>query len=288
MGAAAWAMRQRPVSHPPSSVGAGTGAPVWVEVCVPCYLALSSASVTPSRPCHVSSPRHVERSVRISSHYALLFAFLQGLWDLSCRCDFRHRSPNPVAVEQPQGFVQPPPTPPLPAEALSVLSPPHMAPDLLFYPVLDEAETLAGMSNREVVHPTAKDRVNQLHDPIHWLRLELPTIRSIRQQSTGLDKFPVVVDRGEPQLCCEIDDLPAKPEQEGSFQHHEASRAGLGRGRDTERESIGRSPLADFETLPARVSGALQLRQRHARKRRIRLQQRRHDPDAGGKLLQDL
>jgi phosphoribosylcarboxyaminoimidazole (NCAIR) mutase len=44
---------------------------------------------------------------------------------------------------------------PLPAEALSVLSPPDVTPDLLFYPVLDEAETLAGMSNREVVHPTA-------------------------------------------------------------------------------------------------------------------------------------
>src|SRR5208337_3339847 len=94
---------------------------------------------------------HVERSVRISSHYALLFASPQGLWDLSCRSDFRHRSPNPVAVEQPQGFIQPPPTPPLPAEALSV--------------------PLAGMSNRKVVHPTAQDRVNQLHDPIHWLRL---------------------------------------------------------------------------------------------------------------------
>jgi hypothetical protein len=35
---------------------------------IPRYLALSFASVTPSRPCHVSSPRHVERSVRISSH----------------------------------------------------------------------------------------------------------------------------------------------------------------------------------------------------------------------------
>jgi site-specific DNA recombinase len=60
-----------------------------------------------------------------------------------------------------------------------------MAPDLLFYPVLDETEALAGMSNREVVHPTAQDRVNQLHDPIHWLRLvsaehflELPQQRS--------------------------------------------------------------------------------------------------------------
>jgi hypothetical protein len=87
-----------------------------------------------ANPCGVrrafmgSCSSHVERSVRISSHYALLFALPQGLWDLSCQCDFRHRSPNPVAVEQPQGFVQPPPTPPLPAEALSVLSPPHMAP----------------------------------------------------------------------------------------------------------------------------------------------------------------
>src|SRR5258707_15521959 len=60
-----------------------------------------------------------------------------------------------------------------------------MAPDLLFYPVLDETEALAGMSNREVVHPTEQDRVNQLHDPIHWLRLvsaehflELPQQRS--------------------------------------------------------------------------------------------------------------
>ena len=31
-----------------------------------CCLALSSASVTASRPCHVSSPRHLERSVWIS------------------------------------------------------------------------------------------------------------------------------------------------------------------------------------------------------------------------------
>jgi hypothetical protein len=61
-----------------------------------------------------------------------------------------------VAVEQPKGFVQPLPTPPLPAEALSVLSPPHMAPDLLFYPVFDEVKALAGMPDREVVHPTAR------------------------------------------------------------------------------------------------------------------------------------
>src|ERR1700756_248807 len=63
--------------------------------------------------------------------------------------------PNPVAVEQLQGFVQPLPTPPHPAEALSFPSSHHMAPNLLLYPVLNEAKALAGVSNRKVVHPTA-------------------------------------------------------------------------------------------------------------------------------------
>src|ERR1700737_1338505 len=34
-------------------------------------------------------------------HCALLFASPQDLWDLSCWGDFRQRSANPVAVEQP-------------------------------------------------------------------------------------------------------------------------------------------------------------------------------------------
>src|SRR6516165_4117623 len=63
--------------------------------------------------------------------------------------------PNPVAVERLQGFVQPLPTPPHPAEALSFPSSHHMAPNLLLYPVLNEAKALSGVSNREVVHPTA-------------------------------------------------------------------------------------------------------------------------------------
>ena len=88
-------------------------------------------------------------------HCALLFASPQGLWDLSCRGDFRQRAANPVAIEQPQGFVQPLPTPSRPAEALSFPSAQHVAPNLLFHPVFDEAEALAGMPHREVVHPTA-------------------------------------------------------------------------------------------------------------------------------------
>ena len=88
-------------------------------------------------------------------HCALLFASPQGLWDLSCRDDFRQRSANPVTIEQSQGFVQPLPTPSGPTEALSFPSAQHVAPDLLFHPVFDEAEALAGMPHRKVVHPTA-------------------------------------------------------------------------------------------------------------------------------------
>ena len=46
-----------------------------------------------------------------------------------------------------------------------------MAPNLLFHPALNEAEALAGISHRKVSHPTAKHWIDQLNDPIHWLRL---------------------------------------------------------------------------------------------------------------------
>ena len=42
-----------------------------------------------------------------------------------------------------------------------------MAPDLLFYPVFDEAEALARIPDREVIHPTAQHRVDQLHNPAY-------------------------------------------------------------------------------------------------------------------------
>src|SRR6266403_2165639 len=46
-----------------------------------------------------------------------------------------------------------------------------MAPDLLFHPVFNEAEALAGVSYRKVGHPTAKHWIDQLNDPIQGLRL---------------------------------------------------------------------------------------------------------------------
>jgi hypothetical protein len=117
-------------------------------------------------PAYVSSPRHVERSARISRLYAHLPASRQGLWDLSCRGNFRLQPFDLVAVEQLQGVIQPLPTPPRPAEALALPSPHHMAPNLLLHPVLNEAEALAGVSDREVIHPAAQYRVDQLDQPI--------------------------------------------------------------------------------------------------------------------------
>jgi hypothetical protein len=46
-----------------------------------------------------------------------------------------------------------------------------VAPDLLVYPVLNEREALAGVSDRKVINPAAQYRVDQLDDPVYWLRL---------------------------------------------------------------------------------------------------------------------
>jgi hypothetical protein len=42
-------------------------------------------------------------------------------------------------------------------------------PDLLFYPVSDVGETPARVADREVLHPTAQDRVDLLNHPTHRL-----------------------------------------------------------------------------------------------------------------------
>jgi hypothetical protein len=56
------------------------------------------------------------------------------------------------------------------ANAVLLLPPVTMAAPIgLFYPVLDEAEARTGVPDRKVVHPTAQHRVDQLHDPSHWL-----------------------------------------------------------------------------------------------------------------------
>jgi hypothetical protein len=46
-----------------------------------------------------------------------------------------------------------------------------MTPNLFLLPILDEAEALAGVLDREVIRPTAEHQIDQLHDPASWLRL---------------------------------------------------------------------------------------------------------------------
>ena len=45
-----------------------------------------------------------------------------------------------------------------------------MAPDLLLHPIFDVAEALAGVSNREVVHPPPEHRIDQAYYPVNRLR----------------------------------------------------------------------------------------------------------------------
>ena len=126
---------------------------------------------------------------------------------------FRLWSSNLVAVEQLQGIVQPLPTPPRPAEALSFPSSHHMAPDLLFHPVLNEAKALAGVSDRKVVDPSAQDRVDQIDHPIHRLGsvaaehlLELP-----QQCRSLLELRRVVRTPDAPSLRMRRKSNPRKP-----------------------------------------------------------------------------
>src|ERR1700731_2050676 len=46
----------------------------------------------------------------------------------------------------------------------------QLAPDLLLYPILDEAEALTGVPNREVVHPSPWHRIDQVYHPFDRLR----------------------------------------------------------------------------------------------------------------------
>src|SRR3954469_3152643 len=97
-------------------------------------------------------PRRTQRAD--FPHCAPPFASCQGLWDLSCWGDFRPIAAHSIGVEQPESVVEPRLTPSFPTEALPLLSMRQLAPDLLLHPILDEAEALAGVPDRQVVHPS--------------------------------------------------------------------------------------------------------------------------------------
>ena len=103
-------------------------------------------------------------------HYAFLPASRQGLCGRSGRERFpsgMRPSDSTVASVQSQPLVQPLRTPPLPTKSTALASPHHVPPYLLLYPVANVAETPARMSDREVVHPSPQDRIDDRHHPSH-------------------------------------------------------------------------------------------------------------------------
>ena len=120
--------------RPLPPVGSRTGARVW----------LNDSAVPRFQP----PPRRTQRAD--FPHCAPPFASCRGLWDLSCRGDFRHVASHPIAAKQLQSVVQPRPTPPLPAEALSFPSMRQMAPDLLLHPIFDEASSRSRLSTAPI------------------------------------------------------------------------------------------------------------------------------------------
>jgi hypothetical protein len=125
-----------------------------------------------SMPRFQPPPRQTERAE--FPHSAFLHASRHGLWDLSCRRDFRHRPAHPVAVEQPQVGIKPLRTPSRPTEAPAFPGSHQMTPDLQFDPALDQLETPTGMSHGKVIHPAPQHRIDKFHHPRHRLRVIPP------------------------------------------------------------------------------------------------------------------
>ena len=74
-----------------------------------------------------------------------------------------------VLVEEPKCAIQPFPAPPLPPEALALTGSGQVAPNLLLHPVSDIREAPTGVANREVLHPTAQDRVDLIDHTAYGL-----------------------------------------------------------------------------------------------------------------------
>src|SRR6266511_2404275 len=101
---------------------------------------------------------------------ALLSASRHGLCDLSTRSAFgRGPIADPVISEEPEPFMEPRRTPPLPAEAATAPRPHQMAPHSLLDPQPHIGQAPARIPDPEVVHPPPKDRVDLRDQPTHRL-----------------------------------------------------------------------------------------------------------------------
>ncbi len=101
-----------------------------------------------------------------------------------------------------------------------------MTPDLLFHPVFDEAEALAGMPHGEVVHPAPKHRIDQLHHPVHKLGLESPKdiLELTQQRRTLLQLRRVVRSPHLPADTAQASEIkPEKAEAFPTFQLHDVT-----------------------------------------------------------------
>ena len=68
--------------------------------------------------------------------------------------------PNSVIVKQSQSFIEPSPTPPVPAEATAFSGTHQMSSDLFLHPVFDIPKALAGVADPKVVDPAPQNRVD--------------------------------------------------------------------------------------------------------------------------------
>src|SRR5437870_9144973 len=91
-----------------------------------------------------------------------------GLCDLSTRSAFG-RSPiaDPIVSEEPEPFMEPHRTPPLPAEAATAPRPHQMAPHSLLDPQPHIRQAPTRVPDPEVVHPPPQDRVDLRDQPTH-------------------------------------------------------------------------------------------------------------------------
>jgi hypothetical protein len=139
--------------------------------CYPSYEAFDSYLGGTSHYLPLNTPAFTGRTTQRADfpHWAFLFASPQSLCDLSCRSGFQKRMLIPRAAEQPQGVLQPVPTPPPPAEALKFpgRKPQNVSAFALTYILLRRSCKRTGAF---IIHPclpgsqrTANSRAPSLH-----------------------------------------------------------------------------------------------------------------------------
>src|SRR5712691_5599979 len=98
-----------------------------------------------------------------------------------------HHVLHSVVLKQPERLMKPRPTPPLPAETLTIPRPHQMPPHLLLDPEPHRGKAPGRVPDPEVVDPAPQNRIDLRDHPSHWLRvvllehlLELPQQRRAR------------------------------------------------------------------------------------------------------------